>query len=500
MRSAVTPTMKTRPFRRCAVVWLLPLLATSTLSAPVHAQQTAVRDSTPVALEDAIARAVGQSDEIRLARSQVDLAAAQVQTARSDAFPQLNANLGYTRTFASAFSGGGGFTLPDSLKFEPDTTRSLAERVRYLEDKAPSAGLGGLGALFGNLPFGQANAYTATLSGTQALYSGGKLGAGVKIAGEYLEAARFTLTEQTADIELQVRSAYFRARLAQELVGISGAAAEQAQRFLTTEKVRHESGLGSELDVLRAEVSLANLLPQLVSATSAAEVALLDLKRLINLPLDQPVTLTTSLDVPTVMAESDSVVGMETLSRRASIAAEERAVRIREEQVKIARAKYFPQVNLLFNYGKQLFPTGIFSFNQDWRTDFTAGIAVSVPVFNGGRTNAEVAQAQVTLNQERLRLSQLRVSVQLEYERARGERGRARASIEARQRTVTQAQRVYDLTVLRYEQGMASQLEVTDARLSLLQARTNLAQAVSDFQIANATLARATGVPILPRQ
>jgi outer membrane protein TolC len=57
---------------------------------------------------------------------------------------------------------------------------------------------------------------------------------------------------------------------------------------------------------------------------------------------------------------------------------------------------------------------------------------------------------------------------------------------------------VYDLTVLRYEQGLASQLEVSEARLSLFQARTNLAQAVSDFQIADATLARAIGVTIDP--
>jgi outer membrane protein TolC len=61
---------------------------------------------------------------------------------------------------------------------------------------------------------------------------------------------------------------------------------------------------------------------------------------------------------------------------------------------------------------------------------------------------------------------------------------------------VDQAQRVYDLTVLRYEQGLASQLEISDARLSLLQARTNLAQAVSDFQIADATLARAIGASV----
>jgi outer membrane protein TolC len=197
-----------------------------------------------------------------------------------------------------------------------------------------------------------------------------------------------------------------------------------------------------------------------------------------------------------MVAAADSTLGSSALSQRAAIAAEERQVRIREEQVRIARSRYLPSVNLVVNYGKQLFPSTLFAFNQDWRTDFTTGIQVSVPIFNGNRTAADVAQAQVNLDQERLRLTQLRENIQVEYERARGERERARSQIQARQRTVDQAQRVYDLTVLRYDQGLASQLEVSDARLSLLQARTNLAQAVSDFQIADATLSRTIGVTV----
>jgi outer membrane protein TolC len=469
----------------------LALALTLAVTLPLAAQQ-ATTDSTPLSLQDAIARALSNSEEVRLARSQVDLATTQVRSARADAFPQLSANLGYTRTFASAFSGGG-FTLPDSLKFEPDSTLPLAERVKYLEEKVPAAALGSLSSLFGNLPFGQENTYTASFSGSAPIYGGGRLGAANRIARDFLSATEFQLQEQTADIALQVRSAYYRARLAQELVAISEAAVAQAQRFLASEKLRQESGVASELDVLRAEVSLANLQPPLVNAVNSAAVSTLELKRLVDLPLKQPVKLTTSLDVPATVAGADSAMDVDALSRRASIAAEERQVRIREEQVRIARSRYLPSVNLVVNYGKQLFPSTLFAFNQDWRTDFTAGIAVSVPIFNGNRTAAEVAQAQVTLNQERLRLSQLRENVQVEYERARGERERARAAITARQRTVDQAQRVYDLTVLRYDQGLASQLEVAESRLSLLQARTNLAQAVSDFQIADATLSRAIG-------
>ena len=83
--------------------------------------------------------------------------------------------------------------------------------------------------------------------------------------------------------------------------------------------------------------------------------------------------------------------------------------------------------------------------------------------------------------------------MQLQFQQAVGERERAAASITARQRTVDQAQRVYDLTVLRYDQGLTSHLDVSDARLSLLQARANLAQSIAQYYIADASVQRALG-------
>jgi outer membrane protein TolC len=103
-----------------------------------------------------------------------------------------------------------------------------------------------------------------------------------------------------------------------------------------------------------------------------------------------------------------------------------------------------------------------------------------------------MAQAKVELRRAELQLTQLREVVDLQYEQALGEKERIRATIAARQRTVEQAQRVYDLTVLRYEQGLATQLEVSDSRLALLQARTNLAQALADFYISDAGVTGAT--------
>ena len=476
-------------------------LAAALAAAPaaLAAQEPAVSaaaargDTVPLSLQAAVSRALGESEEVRLARSQVQLAETQVREARAGVFPQVSANVGYTRTFASSFSGGGGFTLPDSLRFSPDSTAPLEERVRYLEENAPLAGLGGLGSLFGDLPFGQANAYQATLSGSQLLYSGGRTGAALAIAREYRQVAQLGLQEQTAEIELQVRTAYVNALLAQELAASAQQALEQAEAFLQQERLRLFAGRASELEVLRAEVSRDNLRPQLVQAQNAAELSLLNLKRLVDIPLDAPVALTTPLDVPSAEALARPVLAAEAVSRRAAVAQAERQVTIAEQNIRIARGAFLPSVSLSMNYGRLLYPSSPTDLSGDWRTDWTAGLNVSIPLLSGGQRAAQLQRARVQAEQARLQLSQLREGVQVQYEQAAGERERARTAIAARQTTVQAAQRVYDLTVLRYNQGLATQLEVSQARLELLQARTNLAQAVADFLNADAGVLRAVG-------
>jgi outer membrane protein TolC len=180
--------MSGRVMRVSAVV-LGAMIGAVLVDGPSAAAQEPAADTVLLTLNEAVSRAVNDSEEVRLARARVRLADAQVRTVRSQALPQVNLALGYTKTLASAFDTGGGFELPDSLRFDPDTTASLEERVRYLERAAPLAGLGGIGSLFGDLPFGQENAYTASVSGSQVLYSGGRVGAALSVARSFRSAA-----------------------------------------------------------------------------------------------------------------------------------------------------------------------------------------------------------------------------------------------------------------------------------------------------------------------
>ncbi len=488
--------MTSSSFTRALCAYLLAFTGSLFLPARLDAQSAGGRapDSVAISLDDALRAAMGQSQEMRLARAEVDFAQAQVRAARSAVLPQISGAINYTRTFDTPFRGGG-IEIPDSLRFEPDPNASVLDRLRYLEDNAPNAGLGGLGALFGNLPFGQYNTYVAALTATQPLFAAGRIGAALRIATEYQSAARHGLSEQLSEIELQTRTAYVRAQLAAEMERIAALAVAQADSFLTQERLRLVNGTASELDVLRAEVSSENLRPQLVEARNAAAIAVLDLKRLLDIPVSTTMVLTTPLEAPSPsMMAALPGRAVDLLDRRPIVLGAERTVAIREQQVRIARASHLPSVDLRLSYGRQAFPARVFGFNDvTWRPDFTAVVGVQVPIFSGFRVTAEAQQARIALDQERIRLAQLRENVNIQYEQAAGERERASASLAARQRTVEQAQRVHDLTVLQYEAGLATQLEVSDARLALLRSRTTLAQAIADFHLATAAVMRARG-------
>ena len=467
--------------------------------ASVGAADPAVR----LSLDEALSRALEQSEEVKTARAQVDAASAQVKNARSAALPQVNAQLSYNRALRSIFQGGG-FTLPDSLQFDPDPNAPLEDRVRYLEDNATLAGLHGLGSLFSNMPFGQEHTWIGGISVTQPIFAGGRIKSGMDAARAAADAARAALEETVHDVAVQVKEAYYGAVLADRTVEIVEASVELAEAHLEQVRLQFDAGRASELEVLRAEVERQNLQPQLVQARNARDLAILNLKRLVNLPMDAAVELTTELDASSAEAQRLASIALPSLDeaatrlqRRAALRAAEDFVEVRREQVNIAKGSYLPTVALTGNLSRQAFPSsGAFPGSDDWRDDWSVGVAVQWSLFDGFKREAEIDAARSEVRQAELQLNQLREGVRLEYEQALGELRRAQEQVTAAATNVEQAERVYDLTELRYREGVATQLDVSNARLALQQARLNQVQAFHDAYLAVAKAERALGIPV----
>lgn len=105
-------------------------------------------------------------------------------------------------------------------------------------------------------------------------------------------------------------------------------------------------------------------------------------------------------------------------------------------------------------------------------------------------------RARAALELARAQRDQVREQVALDVAQARAELARTQSLLAARRGTVRQARRAQHLASVRYANGMATQLEVTDARLLAQQAEVNEVQATRDYLLALAQLERALGRPV----
>jgi outer membrane protein len=423
-------------------------------------------DTVRLTLQDAVSRAVRESEEVQAARVQRSMADAQIVQARAGALPQISGGVVYNRTLASIF---------DNIRFDPDPEPG--------EDPPPNP--------FAALPFGQANTWNASLQIAQPLYTGGRVGTALEISRNVRSAADLQIEEAEAEIALQVRSAYFQIVLAEQMVGIAREAFRFADETLRQVELFRQQGTASEFDVLRASVDRDNLEPGIVEAQNARRLAELNLKRLINLPADLPIATATPLDP--IVSEVDRTALQAALERRPALRALDEEVAARGGAVRIARADRLPSIGAAGNFAYQAFPSQLTPFDTDWRRDWSLSLQASIPIFNGLRTQGQIDQARAELRLAELQRVQTRQGLELELEAVLGEFDAARAQIDARRATVGQAVRALELAELRFRSGLATQLDISNARLLLQQARVNEAQSLFNYVNALARLERVSG-------
>lgn len=460
------------------------------------AAQQPARAPIHLTLQDAIQRALHSGNDVRIAEAGVRQAEGQVTQAWSSALPEIRASVTYQRTFASVFDMSSGPTL---APFSPDTTASLASRIRYLEQEYPNSVIRGIGGLFSDLPFGRPNTYIAALTFNQTLFQGGKVGAGIAGAHAYEQAARAQLDETRRDVTYRVSQAYLNALYAERIVDITEASQVQVNDQLHRVSLNHQVGSSADYDLLRAQVEAANQEPLVIAARNSRDITLLEVRRLVNIPADQPVELASGLLVTPAdsLPRVDSVALDLDAAGRAAIEAARATVEFRRQAVRVYHGDYYPSLKLSSSYGGQAYPVGTFpSSIGDFRRDWSASLVLSMPLFDGFKTRGAVEQAQAELSRAEAQLSQTRASVAIEIEQARAEIARAQALVAARHVTVGQAERAQHLASVRYANGIATALEVSDARLALEQASVNEAQATRDYLLALAALERALGHPV----
>jgi outer membrane protein TolC len=436
-------------------------------------------------LGEAVRVALQRSPRIEAARSALEEAEERVSEAWGSVYPRVDFSADYTRNVSPAIN-----FLP-AIFFDPNAGPDDQIAVQ----------------------FGADNLWQSNITLEQPIFDG-RAFIGVGAAGRYQSLQEEVLRGEVQSVVSRVRTLYYDALLATEQLRLTENSVARVREALDETRALHRAGLGAEYDVLRLEVELANLEPNLRRAQNTVQQARRDLAveldvdaesvqiegSLATLTFDDPAANTPANQELLAWAGAAATSDADALVQQAMTARSDvRQLAVTEElrhaELRAEQTTYLPRVSLFGNYSIAASQNGSPDFfGQPRAYARRVGLQVSVPLFEGFARTSRIGQRQATIRaaeaQTRYAMSRAESEVRRYVEEVEESRLRA----DGQKKAVSQAERGFAIARAQFREGLGSRLDVTDAEVALRQSEFNYAQAVYDYLSARARLDEATGL------
>ena len=450
----------------------------------------ATAQQNALSLADALRIAERKNEGVAIAAAGVTRARGQEKQTNSQRLPQLNGSVGYQRAIQSQFQ-----EISTRFAGPPDTTS------------------GGGGGDLASSPlakiFAAPTTATFTLAFSQNLYTAGRIGAARAGASSARTASEIAYLSSKAQAALDVAQAYFDAVAADKFLAIAESSLVLTERTLSQTQLAREVGSAAEFDLLRARVARDNQRPLVIQAKGARTAAYLRLKQLLDLPLGAPLTLSTpirddasvvaELTGPITIADDRAITPDTSVGARATVRQAEAQVTAQESALRAAHLARFPSLQLTSLYQRFAYPPdGSFlpGALDLYFPNFNVSLGLSVPLLTGGRLRGDALIAEANLVEARQRLQQSREGASLDALLTLNQLEQAQASYLASAGTDSQAEQAYRIAEVRFQEGISTQLELTEVRVQLEQARLQRVNAARDLELAKLRLALLKDLPL----
>ena len=313
----------------------------------------------------------------------------------------------------------------------------------------------------------------------------------VRSAGEATRTAladRDAATEQAAQA---AATAYLRAARAQALASARAADAELAAALVSLADLQRRAGTAPTIDATRARTELAAARGEEIVARHQAERARIDVARALGVDPSTPLVIADSLSETmaesAVPIDSAAAIGF-ALQRRPELAAERlRLERARTERAAIS-AERLPRLDAEADWGvsgdrwPDAFPTRAY------------GLAVALPLFDGGRRESRVAEQRSVARESEVRSRDLRDQISAEMSGAWLDLASGREQLDVADERLALAEAELSQARERFVNGVASNLEIIEAQSTLVRARDAAIEARFAIASSRVAVARAAGV------
>ena len=326
------------------------------------------------------------------------------------------------------------------------------------------------------------------LVATQTIYDFGRTANTVKINRENVASSQENVSITRLTVILNVDQAYYSVLQTKRLIAVAEDTVKQTQEHLEQAQGFYQAGTQPKIYVTNAEVALANAQLALIQTRNNYQVAQVTLNIAMGLRQDlqyeiednlgyKPREITLAEILNTAYVKRPELIQFKALERG------------QEATIKLAKAGYYPILS-----GNASYLWRSTGFDQTFYWDWFLGASLSFPLFSGFSTPAQIDQGKATLRSLQAQEENAKLSIRLQGEQAYLGLKLADEQIRVTEKAVVQAQENYDLASGRYQVGVGSPLEITDAEVSLANARANYIQALYNYKIAESKIENAMGL------
>jgi len=465
------------------VVFLRRLVATLLLGALGAGSAAAQPAPEEITFEDALRIGLERNTALRQATNVAEARAFDVTANRAQFLPDVSASIRPTQRYGLTFDQTTG-------QLDQETTESL----------------------------------NASVSASLNLFNGFRDTASLNQAALERDASEYSLTRSQQDVLFNVANQFLQVLLSKQLVLIQEENLEADRAQLEQIEALVEAGVRARADILQQDALVAQRELTLLQAESDLEVAQTRLVQVLQLdPFGNYTFVAPSLEAVPLDRDAYDLETLLTaaLERRDDLRAQQLQIEAAESSVRVAKGGYYPTVNLFGSYGSsysslatrpidgepidlpvttqsgepvflggdpltftQPLPRENTSFSDQFFTDNRGGsiaLAIDIPIFDRFVTRSQVQQAELQAANERIALADLRQEVALQVRQGYLDYQNAAKRLDVTARQVASAEAALDAEQERYDLGVSTLTELTQARALLVEAQSSRAQAVAQF-------------------
>lgn len=334
----------------------------------------------------------------------------------------------------------------------------------------PAEFFGGEPGTYQPVQFGTKQNLTAGLSFSQLIFNGSWL-VGVNAAKTYtgLVESQKKVTEN--DVRKNVEQAYYTVLVSEASEEVWADNINNLSKTLRDVTEMNKQGFTEEIDVNRLQISLSNLQTNLENVKRQTELAKTYLKFTMGYDMNAPIELTDSLN--SVQNDFAVIENDEHYLSRPEFDVLETTRALNEFNIKANKAGYLPSLTLIGSYQQNAQRNEFDFFDADlpWFETALIGVSLNVPIFDGLQKKHTIENARIGLEKAELTIKTATQGIQMEVAKAKTDYLNALNDLETQNQNIALAQKIYDVTLIKYQQGVGSSLELTTAESSLYQSQ-----------------------------